>query len=394
MMTFFSLWYHMITEFNELLPLCNIGLNRLFFGYTSLVSKIPEVGKMAKARLTWVDTAKGFLMILVVVGHYSGPTMTDFSFIKYIYWFHMPAFFILSGLFFKPITENSKLKPAIHKRLMQLMVPYLFFLLLLTSIKYGMAIGEGTFTAAFLKQDLIELAVGGRFLRGEHGVFWFITVMFATHILFLWITRMKRLFQFMILAACYAVAEIEGAFAMGLAGEPDIASMQIPMIWNLDVVLMAVVYFAIGYYFKKFWMNIPTFALAAAAAVAFMAFRADEMGWIDYHLSMKFLRYDHAVLDLVIPLAFTAVIIGFFQKVTPIIRMPWFEKIEAHSISIMYLHIFIGFMVEDFLPYNVFTYSFFGLMVPIVLSILIPKTIPLGEILIGRFKPRSAIQTH
>src|SRR5690606_26359399 len=139
MMTFFSLWYHMITEFNELLPLCNIGLNRLFFGYTSLVSKIPEVGKMAKARLTWVDAAKGFLMILVVVGHYSGPTMTDFPFIKYIYWFHMPAFFILSGLFFKPITENSKLKPAIHKRLMQLMVPYLFFLLLLTSIKYGMA---------------------------------------------------------------------------------------------------------------------------------------------------------------------------------------------------------------------------------------------------------------
>ena len=110
MMTFFSLWYHMITEFNELLPLCNIGLNRLFFGYTSLVSKIPEVGKMAKARLTWVDAAKGFLMILVVVGHYSGPTMTDFPFIKYIYWFHMPAFFILSGLFFKPITENSKLK--------------------------------------------------------------------------------------------------------------------------------------------------------------------------------------------------------------------------------------------------------------------------------------------
>lgn len=394
MMTFFSLWYHMITEFNELLPLCNIGLNGLFFGYTILVRKIPEVVKMAKARLTWVDAAKGFLMVLVVIGHYSGPTMTDFPFVKYIYWFHMPAFFVLSGLFFKPITESRKLKPAIHKRFMQLMVPYLFFLLLLTSVKYGMAIGEGTFTAAFLKQDLVELLVGGRFLRAEHGVFWFITVMFATYLLFLWITRFKRRFQLMILAACYTLAEIEGAFAMGLASEPDIASMQIPMIWNLDVALMAAVYFAIGYYFKNFWMNIPTKAIIAAAVVAVAAFRADEMGWIDYHLSMKFLRYDHAILDLLIPLAFTAVVIGVFQKLTPIIQMPWFEKIEAHSISIMYLHISVGFMVEDFLPYNVFTYSLFGLMVPIVLSILIPKTIPLGEILIGRFKPRSPIQSH
>ena len=306
----------------------------------------------------------------------------------------MPAFFIISGLFFKPIIEKSKLKPAIHKRFMQLMVPYLFFLLLLTSIKYGIAVGEGNFTAAFLKQDLLELFVGGRFLRGEHGVFWFITVMFATHLFFLWITRFKRHFQFMILAACYILAEIEGAFAMGLASEPDVASMQIPMIWNLDVVLIAVVYFAIGYYFKDFWMNLPVKAIAAAATVAFAAFHADEKGWIDYHLSMKFLRYDHAVLDLVIPLAFTVVILGMFQKLTAFIQMPWFEKIEAHSISIMYLHIFIGFLVEDFLPFNVFTYSSFGLLVPIALSILIPKTIPLGEILIGRFKPGSMIQSN
>lgn len=394
MMTFFILWYHMITEFNELLPLCISGLNPLVFGYTKLVSKISEVGKMAKARLTWVDAAKGFLMVLVVIGHYTGPAMTDFPLVKYIYWFHMPAFFIISGLFFKPIIEKSKLKPAIHKRFMQLMVPYLFFLLLLTSIKYGIAVGEGNFTAAFLKQDLLELFVGGRFLRGEHGVFWFITVMFATHLFFLWITRFKRHFQFMILAACYILAEIEGAFAMGLASAPDVASMQIPMIWNLDVVLIAVVYFGIGYYFKDFWMNLPVKAIAAAATVAFAAFHADEKGWIDYHLSMKFLRYDHAMLDLVIPLAFTVVVLGVFQKLTAFIQMPWFEKIEAHSISIMYLHIFIGFLVEDFLPFNVFTYSSFGLLVPIALSILIPKTIPLGEILIGRFKPGSMIQSN
>nr|WP_316046917.1 fucose 4-O-acetylase [Planococcus glaciei] len=265
---------------------------------------------------------------------------------------------------------------------------------MLTSIKYGMAIGEGTFTAAFLRQDLIELAVGGRFLRGEHGVFWFVTVMFATYLLFLWITRFKRSIQLMMLAGCYILAQLEGTFAMSLASEPDAASMQIPMLWNLDVALLAVVYYAIGYYLKSFWMNIPKYAIAAAAAVALVAVSADRAGWIDYHLSMKFLRYDHFLLDLVIPLAFTLLVVGFFQLLAVKATFPWLVKIEEHSISIMYLHIFIGFLVEDFLPFNLFTYTALGLLVPIMLSIAIPKTIPLGEILLGRFKPKTRMQLH
>ncbi|MCP2033780.1 fucose 4-O-acetylase-like acetyltransferase [Planomicrobium sp. HSC-17F08] len=349
---------------------------------------------MAKQRLTWVDITKGFLMILVVIGHFSGPMPTEFPLVKYIYWFHMPAFFLLSGLFFKPITDNQQLKPAIQKRFMQLLVPYIFFLLLLTSIKYGMAIGEGTFTAAFLRQDLIELAVGGRFLRGEHGVFWFVTVMFATYLLFLWITRFKRSVQLMMLAGCYILAQLEGNLAMSLASEPDAASMQIPMLWNLDVALLAVVYYAIGYYLKSFWMNIPKYAIAAAAAISLVAVSADRAGWIDYHLSMKFLRYDHFLLDLIIPLSFTLLVVGVFQLLAAKATFPWLVKIEEHSISIMYLHIFIGFLVEDFLPFNLFTYTALGLLVPIMLSIAIPKTIPLGEILLGRFKPKTRMQLH
>lgn len=337
---------------------------------------------------------KGFLMVLVVIGHFSGPMPTEFPLIKYIYWFHMPAFFLLSGLFFKPLADNQQLKPAIQKRFMQLLVPYIFFLLFLTAIKYGMAIGEGSFTAAFLRQDLIELAAGGRFLRSEHGVFWFVTVMFATYLLFLWITRFKRSVQLAMLVGCYILAQIEGSFAMSLASEPDAASMQIPMLWNLDVVLLAVVYYAVGYYFKAFWMNIPKSAIALAAGTVFAAVFADRAGWIDYHLSMKFLRYDHFLLDLFIPLAFTLLLIGIFQQLAAKAALPCLLKIEEHSISIMYLHISIGFLAEDFLPFNLFTYTLLGLMVPIILSIAIPKTIPLGEILLGRFKPGAHMQLH
>ena len=45
-------------------------------------------------RLDWLDMAKGIGMILVVYGHSYGPSN------YYVYLFHMPLFFILSGFLF------------------------------------------------------------------------------------------------------------------------------------------------------------------------------------------------------------------------------------------------------------------------------------------------------
>ena len=47
-----------------------------------------------KNRLDYIDRAKGILIILVVIGHIwqSGPVFNT------IYVFHMPAFFVISGL--------------------------------------------------------------------------------------------------------------------------------------------------------------------------------------------------------------------------------------------------------------------------------------------------------
>ncbi len=124
---------------------------------------------MAQKRLTWVDVTKGFLMILVVIGHYPGEL--NFPFIKYIYWFHMPAFFLLSGIFFKEIKDNQDTKVTIKKRFMQLMVPYLFFLFIITAVRYSMELALGNFELSWYFQDLWKLVIGGRFVRGAYGVF-------------------------------------------------------------------------------------------------------------------------------------------------------------------------------------------------------------------------------
>ena len=74
---------------------------------------------MKKRDLT-IDIAKGICIFLVVLGH-----CHDAGFIRhYIYLFHMPLFFFLSGMFFHP---EEKLAYGIYKKVRTLIVPYLFF---------------------------------------------------------------------------------------------------------------------------------------------------------------------------------------------------------------------------------------------------------------------------
>lgn len=74
-------------------------------------------------RLIWIDYAKLIGIILVVVGHIN----PDNNFIlPYIYSFHMPLFFILSGYLEK---DNTSLQNTIKTSARMLLVPYLFFCL-------------------------------------------------------------------------------------------------------------------------------------------------------------------------------------------------------------------------------------------------------------------------
>jgi fucose 4-O-acetylase-like acetyltransferase len=348
---------------------------------------------MEKKRLSWVDVTKGFLMILVVIGHYPG--QLDFPLVKYIYWFHMPAFFILSGMFFKPILEKGITKQAIHKRFMQLIVPYLFFLVTITIIRYGIEIGSGNIDVSWYLNDLWTLVIGGRFARGAYGVFWFVTTLFFTYLFFIWMTKyFNRTKQVVILTVFYLIAHLESLFAMRvIGGAPDEASQTIPMIWNIDVALMAVVYFALGYYMKNIWMNVTKPWLIAGMIGSMTAISLDWFKVIDYHLSMKFLRYEHIVLDLIIPLSMTLVIVGLFQLIASQLSLKWLQQIEKHSISIMYLHIFTDILLNDYFNYGIIGFTAFGLVVPIVASIIIQKLVPYGKLFLGGFSSKRKTST-
>jgi fucose 4-O-acetylase-like acetyltransferase len=82
-------------------------------------------------RERWLDTAKGLGILAVVAGH-SGNLLAH----TYLYWFHMPLFFIISGYLYKNLHNMQDLKKWINKRTKQLLIPYFIFGLLISAIIY------------------------------------------------------------------------------------------------------------------------------------------------------------------------------------------------------------------------------------------------------------------
>ena len=76
-------------------------------------------------RIVWIDWAKAFGIFLVVFGHIKVSILTEI-----IYYFHMPFFFILSGILYK----DRPFKEELRRTTKYLIVPYLIYSTFLTII--------------------------------------------------------------------------------------------------------------------------------------------------------------------------------------------------------------------------------------------------------------------
>lgn len=141
---------------------------------------------MNKSRISYFDTAKGILIILVIIGHCiqkSGlESSTTLAFypavitLRIICSFHMPAFFILSGILFNTDKWCAiSITNFIKKRSYQLLVPYFFFEVC-GYIWYKTLYGDAfpNIGRAFLNTLLIQCNVGAC---------WFLPTLFISEII-------------------------------------------------------------------------------------------------------------------------------------------------------------------------------------------------------------------
>lgn len=76
-------------------------------------------------RFSFIDVAKGISIVLIVLGH----LLKNNIIITWIYSFHVPIFFIITGYLLK--TKSSlKLNKVVKIRFKSIMIPYLIFSIL------------------------------------------------------------------------------------------------------------------------------------------------------------------------------------------------------------------------------------------------------------------------
>lgn len=83
-----------------------------------------EKSTVAVKRIGYIDIAKGIGITLVVMGHNDFSLISPFAH-KLIYAFHMPMFFFMSGMFFKP---DMSFWAFARRRFDRVLRPFLFTL--------------------------------------------------------------------------------------------------------------------------------------------------------------------------------------------------------------------------------------------------------------------------
>jgi len=189
---------------------------------------------MGKKRLNWVDMAKGFAMILVMFGHapFSSRIRAE------IYTFHVPLFFFMSGYLFSHVKYNN-FAALLKKRLITIGIPYLCF----SFIEYIYFFVDNNKHNVSPLKSFIGTFIPIRFNSGtaHNGTLWFIACLFITELIFFLIVRYTKNNNKKIIT-CLVVSSIIGGFYS--------TYIKIPLPYSIDVSLIAVVFYGIGYLIK------------------------------------------------------------------------------------------------------------------------------------------------
>lgn len=204
-------------------------------------------------REKYLDIARGIATIMVVIGH-CDYHYTELWLTTWVYSFHMPLFFIISGMLFRP-EKYDNFKHFLKKKFKGLVVPYLIFSLITFVVSLGVEFAKtkGLDGGDALK-SFAGIFVGWRGTKWYNGL-WFISALFFSEILVygvIWISRKAKESRGKWLLPAITMGLLVGGFALAVnvKGAP----------FSVDLVPLSAAIIIIGYGVKKLcerikWMS-------------------------------------------------------------------------------------------------------------------------------------------
>lgn len=149
-------------------------------------------------RLNYIDTAKGILILLVVIGH----IVPENSILRTWIWsFHMPAFFIISGILINHSSFTKKsFSELIISSIKSLIIPFVIFEII-GAIADRIMHGSSLNVKGYIYNSIT--------LRYNNVVDWFLITLFISRIIVFLVIKIKNKNILLIICLCFFIL---GAF--------------------------------------------------------------------------------------------------------------------------------------------------------------------------------------
>lgn len=184
-----------------------------------------------QAREVWIDVCRGIGILLVLLGHCDAP------FTKVIYGFHMPLFFLISGILISENKLGLQFQDYIKIIAKAYIIPYFvlsFVNLFINSVV--LCIKDEFNINVFLK-----FVVGIVYSRGSVewmpncSPLWFLTAIFAAMLLYYWIYRLPKYCRSIGILFCVIISYVLDVLDY----------YKLP--WNIDTAMMAILFIYVGH---------------------------------------------------------------------------------------------------------------------------------------------------
>lgn len=260
-------------------------------------------------RIGWLDTARAIGIVAVVIGHFTSDPAVRAA----MFHFHMPLFFMLSGIVFGTPAPAR----LIRRRAATLLLPYAAWLLVIALSDAAIAAVAGH--RAYLPWDhppaaLARLLLGGTFLVASFGIFWFVTCLFVTQILAALVLRLPARWLPATAAAALAAALLMPA---------------LPNPWGIISVPLALFFFLAGILHHRHADRLGGPLTLAAIALALLA-------PLSRPLDLKVADAGTPLFSILAALGLCHLILLAARRLP---RSPAIERLGQASLVIMYVHL-------------------------------------------------------
>ncbi|GAB6988174.1 acyltransferase family protein [Paenibacillus pini] len=195
---------------------------------------------MNTKRVGWLDISKGFGMIFVIWGH---TLLLPNPLLKFIYTFHMPLFFFISGYLFSS-ERYPKFKQMLAKKSKTLLLPYLIFSIP-SYAWWFLEWKSGEHPDISVIKPILGtfLAIRNTDWTSHTGTLWFVICLFVVEMMYYVIHKKfhHSPSHFMMVIIAIAIA--------GLLYNLLFAK---PLLWNLDAAMIVLPFFGLGHLFKQY----------------------------------------------------------------------------------------------------------------------------------------------